>query len=299
MTSMVDVEVLGPASWNTLIHLDELPEPRSQTVFARTTFETLGGTSAGKALHLAELGRSSHLTTLVGSDAAGRSVADALSRAGIDHDAITVAGASERHANLLTERGERVSIYLSVPDSDLDPEVVASRLVARVRDARAVVVDLAGWTRELVTLTGARRDLVWTDLHDYDGQALFHRPFIESASHVFMNADGLDAPGDFMHELVDGGASVVVCTLGAEGARAVDAEHREWRAPAAPVERIVDTNGAGDAFLAGFLDATLAGADVGTSLSAGAGQAAHALTSWHLSPLLDDVCDDPVAERTP
>jgi sugar/nucleoside kinase (ribokinase family) len=128
---------------------------------------------------------------------------------------------------------------------------------------------------------------VWTDIHDYDGSAEFHRPFIEAASYVFMNADGLGQPLDFMHATVDAGARVVVCTLGAEGAIAVTANHALHRVPAVPVPEVVDTNGAGDAFMAGFLHATLDGAAVDAALAAGARQAARALGTVHLSPLLD------------
>lgn len=278
--------MLGPTSWNTLIRLDVLPEPRPHTLFARSATETVGGTSAGKALHLHDRGRSARLTTVVGDDDAGRRSVGALRAVGVDVEATVLPGPSERHCNLMTDLGERVSIYLSTPDARLRD---LPDLHDRLSSCRALVVDLAVWTRELVELGHAQHDLVLTDIHDYDGVAHFHRPFIAAASHVFLNADDLSAPGDFMHGLVDEGAGVVVCTLGADGALAVDSEHREWRVAAVPVDRIVDTNGAGDGFLAGFLDATLDGADVPGALEAGAEQAARALVSDHLSPLLDGI----------
>jgi len=88
---------------------------------------------------------------------------------------------------------------------------------------------------------------------------------VEAADAVrpFRDGDGRwDAPNDSMHGLVDEGASVVVCTLVADGTLAVHFEHRERRVAASTVERIVDTNGAGDGFLAGLFDASLDGADL-------------------------------------
>ena len=119
------------------------------------------------------------------------------------------------------------------------------------------------------------------------GELPIRTQFIAAASHVFLNADGMTEPLDFMHATVDGGASVVVCTLGAEGAMAVASDHGVHRVPATAVPTIIDTNGAGDAFMAGFLHASLDGADTDASLAAGARQAAQALTTAHLSPLLD------------
>jgi sugar/nucleoside kinase (ribokinase family) len=49
-----------------------------------------------------------------------------------------------------------------------------------------------------------------------------------------------------------------VCTRGARGALALDAGGF-WEVGAAPAGDVVDTNGAGDAFLAGLLAATLEG----------------------------------------
>ena len=277
-----DVEVLGPSSWNTLIRLDALPDPRPQTIFARASWDTVGGTSAGKALHLRNLGRPARLTTVLGDDDAGLRVRQALLEAGVDVDPLTVAGPSERHTNLMTEAGQRLSIYVSTPAEPAVPTTVTTR----IQSAKAAVVDLAPWTRELVVGLDGRHPNVWTDVHDYDGAAEFHAPFVSTASYVFMNADAVGRPGELMHRLVDDGVSVVVCTLGAEGAMAVDARHDEWHVPAARVERIVDTNGAGDGFLAGFLHATLDGAGVEPALRAGADQAARALRTRHLSPLL-------------
>jgi sugar/nucleoside kinase (ribokinase family) len=57
---------------------------------------------------------------------------------------------------------------------------------------------------------------------------------------------------------------------------------------AVPVD-VVDTNGAGDAFFAGVLDATLSGRALDDALAAGAATAAIVLRTRHLHPVLDDV----------
>ena len=284
---MAEVEVFGPCSWNQIVRLTALPEPRPHTAFATGCYDTVGGTSAGKALHLVDRGRTVHLHTVVGDDEHGRRIVAALAGAGVALESTVVGGPSERHLNLMTERGERVSIYLSLPADP--PAIPRDRLLAHLGDARALVVDLASWTRRDLPMLRdlAQLDIpIWTDLHDDDGQSDFRAPFRSAAAYQFMNADGLPAPLPFLHRLIDGGARAAVCTLGARGALAVDADHREHRVPAAEIAEIVDTNGAGDAFFAGFLDATLGGADTPEALTAGAEQAIRALSGPHLSPLL-------------
>jgi sugar/nucleoside kinase (ribokinase family) len=100
-----------------------------------------------------------------------------------------------------------------------------------------------------------------------------------------MNADGMPDPLPFMRARVNAGAAVVVCTLGAEGAMAVDADGLH-RVNAVPAE-IRDTNGAGDAFFAGFLHVTLSGASTDGALAAAASQAVVALESQHLHPCVE------------
>jgi sugar/nucleoside kinase (ribokinase family) len=154
-------------------------------------------------------------------------------------------------------------------------------------DAPALVLDLSERSRTLIPTARAADRPIWTDIHDYDGTAEFHRPFIEAADWIFMNADRIGRdPIPFMEECVRDGASVVVCTLGAQGAVAVDADLRRHEVAAVPVE-VVDTNGAGDAFMSGVLDAHLAGLDLDAALAAGAAHAATVLSTRHLHPSLD------------
>ncbi|GAA1508063.1 sugar/nucleoside kinase (ribokinase family) [Agromyces terreus] len=278
------IVISGAASWNRIVLLDRLPEPVPHMQFALAEHETIGGTSAGKALGLVGLGHAVRLHTLIGADADGQRVRRLLEASGIDVDALP-ADATERHLNLMTAAGERVSLYLSTPGDPGTP--ASSGLVQAMADAPVLVLDLSERSRALIPTARAAGRPIWTDIHDYDGSAEFHRPFIEAADWIFMNADRIgDDPVPFMEECVRGGASVVVCTLGAQGAVAVDASLAVHRVAAVPVE-VVDTNGAGDAFMSGVLDAHLAGLDLDAALEAGARHAATVLTTPHLHPSLD------------
>ena len=274
------VFVAGPVSWNRLVLLDRLPEARPHTVFAGGHRTAVGGTSAGKALNLASLGADVTLRTVVGDDEAGRAVLDVLERAGVEVIAEVAGTATEQHLNLMDPHGGRVSIYLELPRLR-EPEH-DERALAALASADAAVIDLADHARPLLTAAREAGVPVWCDLHDYDGTSEFHRDFLQAADRVFLNDDAFqdrDALLTFLKSL----DKPAVATLGADGALAV-VDGAVHRVPAVPIEQIVDTNGAGDAFFSGFLLAHLAGSDVDASMAAGARQAALCLGSAGLAP---------------
>ncbi|MWB97186.1 carbohydrate kinase family protein [Agromyces seonyuensis] len=281
-----EVLIAGPATWNRMIELDRLPEPRPHMQFATGWFDAVGGTSAGKALGLTALGRRVALHALLGDDEPGRRVAAALEGARVP---LLAAGAdvTEQHCNLMTPAGERVSLFLATP-TPVAAEPPAGVLEA-LEAARVAVLDLSGLGASLLPAAAERGIPVWTDLHDYDGENPFHEPFIAAADVAFCNADGVGGrPDALLDSLVARGIRIAVCTLGAEGAVAVTADEPgvRHRVAAVPVD-VVDTNGAGDAFVAGFLDAHLAGAALEDCLAAASADAALALTTRNLHPVLD------------
>ncbi|KAF2412271.1 carbohydrate kinase family protein [Microbacterium sp. B35-04] len=286
-TAAARVAVCGPASWNHLILLDRLPDPVPHMQFALGDHYTLGGTSAGKALHLADEGIEVALHALIGDDEDGRRVVTALAAGNVRLEAYT-SERTERHANLMTPAGERVSLYHSTPSSpsaaDLD------RMEAALGEAEVAVVDLSEVGAALVErrLAGAAGAPIWTDLHDYDGASPFHEPFVRAADVVFMNDDATGDPWALMQSCLDRGPRIAVCTLGAQGAIALAATGERSEMPAVPVD-VIDTNGAGDAFFAGFLTASLAGEDLTNCLAWGARQATVALASEHLHPAVATV----------
>ncbi|MEV5070166.1 carbohydrate kinase family protein [Microbacterium sp. LMI12-1-1.1] len=276
------VAVCGPASWNHVILLDRLPDPVPHMQFARGDLQTVGGTSAGKALHLADLGVDVTLHAFLGADEEGGRVSEALETAGVRVEAYG-SEHTERHANLMTPAGERVSLYLATPSAaSVD---ALERIGAAVAAADVAVVDLSAAGVAIVErrLAGAAGAPIWTDLHDYDGSAEFHEPFLRAADVVFMNDDATDDPWALMRSCLDWGPRLAVCTRGARGAVALAASGERATVAAQPVT-VVDTNGAGDAFFAGFLAASLAGADLDGCLDSGARQAVVALSSEHLHP---------------
>ncbi|WP_368498599.1 PfkB family carbohydrate kinase [Herbiconiux sp. A18JL235] len=93
---------------------------------------------------------------------------------------------------------------------------------------------------------------------------------------AFLSAgEGTDAAAIAAATVAEG-VPLVVVTRGAEGALAFDGE-ATWLQRAMPTT-VVDTTGAGDSFIAGFIALRVGGGDVGDALAAGAAHAAEACT---------------------
>lgn len=279
---MTHVVVNGPASWNTLVRLPELPEPYPHLVLASGHHDGLGGTSAGKAVTLAALDVPTTLVTTVGDDEDGARVLAAL-RAGRGADALrvlarpAVGGRTERHVNLVSDEGDRLSLYLELPTAPPPDDEV----LHLVRTARAAVLDLAESSRPLLDVARAAGVPVWCDVHDDDSVGDYPRAFAAAADVLLVSAAQLSDPGAYLAAAVAGGVRLAVCTRGARGAIARDADGW-WEVGVVDAGPVVDPEGAGDAFLAGLLRATLAGEPRARALAEAAATGALAVTSTAL-----------------
>lgn len=244
--------------------IDEIRSPQG-------TVERVGGSCLNVAVGLSRLGRPVTFVTSFGDDDAGRSIAQ------------HVTGMTLVRANGPTSRAI----------ATLDAEGVAQYEFSFAWDLRDAVdvppkSHLHIGSLGAVCAPGADRVLEVVRRHtgtvSYDPNwrtGLASPSELERAQHLMSLATVVklseeDAaalfPGSsgeaLAHRLLQCGPAVVVLTCGGEGAQAwTSSDHTEVAVP--PGGPIIDTVGAGDAFMAGFLHEWLAHRDVARALTVG------------------------------
>lgn len=258
--------IIGGISWDTVIRVAELPASRPQTLFAQAAWESVGSTGAGKALNLRRLGWATTLHAQVGNDEAGRLALQALQSAGVRVLVMPDPCGTERHTNLIADDGGRLSIYTHYATFEATVDVQAVLAELPLHDV--VLLNIANYARQLIApIKQAGREL-WIDVHDWDGHAEYHRDFVEAADVLFLSSDRLPNWRDVMASLIAaGGKRLIVCTHGAQGATAITEAGQFVEVAAHPVSELVDSNGAGDAFMAATLHGLHAGRDLEQSLA--------------------------------
>jgi len=248
---MKNIFVIGGASYNSVITLDEFPKAIPQTIHNCDFNETIGNTGAGKALTLSKLGFNTIFHSLIGDDSFGKKILSYLQEPTLHFISDIDPNGTERHLNIMNGRGERISIFMN-PSSDT-PNINYSKFEKNLKKADYVVINIANYCRYILPICKKLKKEVWTDLHDYDGKNKYHQDFIDAADYIFLSSDNLPDYKPFMKQQIENGKKLVICTHGKKGATAYTKEGVWIEVPIIDSYIMANANGAGDSFFSGFL----------------------------------------------
>ncbi|GAA2434520.1 carbohydrate kinase family protein [Streptomyces mauvecolor] len=288
-----DVLVVGGTGVDTVVRVDSLPVPLADSVQVGPIEEWPGHTGANVALGARALGLEVGLIDCIGDDWTGSRVRELLARGDVDFAPLTSPAGTRRAVNLVDAHGRRMSFYDARDPADL--RMPRDFYLPRLRRARHVHLSIMNFARFLFDDIETLGVPVSTDLHDWDGLADHHREFALRSDLVFLSAAGAgDNTPALMREILrEGRADTVVATAGAEGSYLLtrDGSPTPYHIPAtAPHAPVVDANGAGDAYVSGFLYGRLTGRDVRECGRFGALAGAHACTA--------PVATDPITRKS-
>lgn len=245
----MNIVIIGGASYDHIIHVQELPKDKPGAYFANEHYYSIGGSGIGKALNMNKLEIPFTFLTSFGKDEAGIKIEETLEKEGIDYRVDYDLGGSTTHTNLMDSNGDRVSIFTSIgnPEQIID----VSRHKDIILNADLIVLNISFFCRQYIPLVKESMAEVWTDVHDFDGKEDYHKDFIDAADVVFMSSDkAKDSYQDIANRLLET-KKFIVCTHGKDGSEyfSKTAYYKKGVIPF----RQVDTNGAGDAYFSGFL----------------------------------------------
>ena len=248
---MQQVFIIGGTTFDHIVHLEQLPAPVPTTIHEVPFHEGCGSTGAGKSLALTKLGVPNTLYSVIGDDAYGMQIVSFLQESGVDFFYALDPKGTERHINIMDADGGRISMFITQSSENIQHNIAA--IQQAIQKADIVVLNIISYCRQLIPLLKTDAKPIWTDLHDYDGHNAYHQDFINAAQYIHLSSDNLQDYRSVMQQLIGQGKELVICTHGKQGASLLT-KQGEWIEQAAyPVDRIVDSNGAGDSFFAGFL----------------------------------------------
>ena len=239
----------------------------------------VGGNALNVAVNCVRLGLAAEYFGAVGPDPRGQRVRDTLRRQGVGTDGLVVLdGVTSVSIIRVDESGDR---HFEHEDFGVCARYTPGQPdLRRLAGFSAVHLGLLPQPAPLREWLSACGVLVSQDCAVAAGYGHLDVAFCSAAA-----VAAETGPEDTARRAVAGGARLCVVTCGAGGSIAHDGEHW-WRTPALGV-RAVDTTGAGDSYIAGFLQARLAGADVPQAMSAGTASAALTCThrgAWRQQP---------------
>lgn len=258
-----DVMVVGGAGIDTIVRVPELPVPYADSVLVEPIESYVAHTGTAVAFGMRSLGLRVKFVDFLGEDNSGELVLRRFAEEKLDFSWLPSPAGTVRAVNLVSADGRRMSFYdpRGVPGRRL-PEAFYEDWLARSRHVHVCIVDHARHVLPVALRHGAT---ISTDLHDWDGIGEHQKDFAYAADHVFMSAANLGERRDAVlaDVLKHGRARTVVATDGARGAYLAvrdepDAGVRHFPA-ATPSAPVVDSNGAGDAFVSGFMSGVLRG----------------------------------------
>ncbi len=329
MGAAVDVVGIGNALVDVIARVDDdfltahglvkssmalVESDRAETLYGAMgpAVEVSGGSAANTMAGLASLGSRAAFIGRVGGDQLGEVFAHDIRAAGVAFDVAPrppQSGApTGRSLIVVTPDAQRTMSTLLGAASELGPDDVDDALVAG-----ATITYLEGYlfdsdsareafAKAAAAAHGAGRRVALTLSDSLCVERYLHELQVLVASAVdvlFANEDELRLlyatdDADEALAVAGGFCALVVMTRGAAGST-VAADGRLHHVPAVPVDRVVDTTGAGDLYAAGFLHGLVLGLDPATCAQLGAAAAAEVIS--HVGARPETSLADLVAPR--
>lgn len=266
-----DVVVVGSVNADLLTRVAQHPAP-GETVLVRTLAVLPGGKGANQAVAAARLGARTALVGAVGTDAFAEPALAGLRAAGVDLGAVAVHdGPTGLALVTVADDGENTIVVVPGANARVDGTAVAAH-DALVAAAAVVVVQgeipRSGIERAAAAATG-RLVVNLAPVVDVDPAVLRAAdPLVlnEHEAPLLLAALGGDAMGADPDALARGlladGVRSVVLTLGGRGALVADGGDDGPVHVVAPRVPVVDTTGAGDAFVGALAHRLALGEDL-------------------------------------
>ena len=215
-----------------------------------------GGNPVNVSVYFTRLGGRAAYIGAVGTDEGGALICDGLRRKNVDVSHIHTVQGRTAVTRVALRDGDRVFL-------EYNEGVMADFTLT---EADMVVGGISGHGERYfprIRSDGIPTAFDFSDEYDDPAAAVIF-PCVEVA---FFSYDGGDAAG-FLRRMRERGPAVCIATLGADGSMAYDGQ-QFYRQGIVPCQ-VVDTMGAGDSFIAGFLHSRLSGADIPACMAAGA-----------------------------
>lgn len=265
---MKKVEIIGAAI------VDVLVTPVEETVFQTGSYPadrivmTHGGDALNEATVLRCLGGNVHLETLVGNDMAGETVMRRMERVGLSREGLHVVSGMDTSVNvvLVKPNGERFFLtnphasqrQLQLEDitmpfpSDVEilcfasifvfPKMKTPEMAAVFRQAKEQGITVCA------DMTKCKNQETTADI----APALQYVDYLFPNDAEAMMVTRTETVEEAAQDLLNAGVGTVIIKCGAKGCYVKNKELEFWAAPEQEVT-CVDTTGAGDSFVGGFL----------------------------------------------
>ena len=288
--TMLDVICAGQAVLDCITRGKE-KEPYKPNVYRADTIRLHpGGDAVNESMALAGLGVRAAAVCGLGNDVAGNLLVDALNRAGVDTGRVCRAPIDTPIANLqVAVDGSRVSINSNATRLEgfrIDPALVkGARVVSLASLFRPPLLD-PDVIRALIRTAKADGAVVCCDTKLPLGKPVTLdelRDVLPLIDYIFPNEKeaafytGETDCAEMARAIHARGVRNVVVKAGPDGCY-ICGEGEAAHLPAVPVPDVVDTTGAGDNFVAGFIAGILRGDGLRACAEAGLRQAARSIT---------------------
>lgn len=255
------VVVLGSLNMDLVLTVDQIPRP-GETVLASSASRTAGGKGANQAVAAAQLGGQITLIGRLGADTVGREIRANLMRTGMNLEHVReLSGSSSGLATVTVDsHGENAIVVSPGANHQLTPSELAREGSAVVGAGIAVAqletpLDTVASFAELCDSYGVPLILNAAPSHDLSDELLARCEYLivnrdEASSLTGIEVDDRVQAVKALQQLLDRGVCNAIVTLGAHGCLALSgAECFELGAYKVSV---LDTTGAGDAFVGAF-----------------------------------------------